>query len=931
MRLSGYHTQAITVILVLAAGFVPVAVCFWIGIQHVTAATAIRQGEHLSHLADIKKRQVQDYAAKLLADVQLLSLSAQRHVTKTTAPIEVLPAQVEVVPKPVSPPAETAHPPSSPPQGDGPAGALRDQILRLTTLFLQQQLDNVTLLADNKQLGSKLAGIDWIFRENKHQAGGAKWHQYAKTFTPKLDAFRKARKYHDLYLISTKGDIVYTSARGPELGANITDPGLKGSGLFNLFPHALKQPVLEDVSPYGYGDKHPAAFAGAPIRNGNQLIGIIALRFDFLEHFTSLISEHAGSNPGAIAVIGGDGGLRFNNQAWTQLPASLQTLQALPKMVTETPRGMIIPEGSTFQVSWDRFRVGQSEWTLLVILPVPPSTDPITPVFEPAQPVLTSAPPAPTVSATPPLVPAIPDKGGVEQMFGKNYLEITGYYDLFLVHPDGEVFHTAMGQGDYGTNLIRGPYADTSLGALFRHVMDTGKPALSDIAPYPPSRNEPAAFVAAPVMVDGKVAMVVALQQPLEKISNTLNPGSLMGPGGDIVLVGPDFRMRSDSFLTPQTHSIAASFRGTISDNGMDHRAVQQALAGQQGLMTTPLPHGGDHLTAYVPVAIGDVTWALLASGETAPPFATLFHAEWKFWTLMAGGIAWIVLLAILTARLGRHPWHRLEMIASQLATGHTETLQGEDWASWSKPMEPLRQVMERFFLQGDRLRTHNMKLTDMLNQFESHMNALLHTQGRIIAVETEDHLEALPEALLEALARWQQLPVPVPMPSNMAKDWETIIQKLADQLNLVRETAYQISLQAINATSLAARPSTKKITLIGSFQRIRDLSESIIHLANESHEISLSWKGTPTPSTQDMRPDEILSALLGRVREMLTWHIRLMESHKSLEELDWNAIRTLVVEIAKQGQKLQRIADSFPQQERYSPDGTPHPGTMER
>ncbi|MBF0133575.1 MAG: cache domain-containing protein [Magnetococcales bacterium] len=917
MRLSGFHTKAIAIIFVLAAGFVPVAVCFWVGVQHITASAATRQGEHLSHSADVKKKLLQDYRAKLLADAQLLSFFARRHIRETAAAPSLAeatqPVPVAIAPKPASPAATPPPPPSSsPPQGDEQAGTLRDDIRHLTSSFLQQQLDNVALLAGDERLGSKFAGIDWIFRESKRQTGGSRWQRYAKTFAPKLDTFRKEKKYDDLYLISTQGDIVYTSGRGPELGANIMDPGLKGSGLFNLFPHALKQPALEDGSPYGYGDKHPAVFAGAPIRNNGRLVGIIALRLNVQEHFASRIEKQADSTLGAIAVIGADGGLRFHNHAWAQLPASLQTLQALPKKVTDTSRGMLIPEGSQYQVAWDRFKVGQSEWTLLVIFPVIPKPDPIAPVVVPEPPAPTILPAA-TAHVTPPLDRAAADRGEIEKMFGKNYLEITGYYDLFLIHPDGVVFHTAMGQSDYGTHLMHGPYADTNLGILFRRVLETKEPALSDIAPYPPSRNEPAAFVAAPVVVDGKVAMVVALQHPLEKISNMLNPGSLMGSGGDIVLVGPDFRMRSDSFLTPQTHSITASFRGTVSENGMNTPAVQQALAGQRGLVTTPLPHGGVHVTAHIPVTMGDMTWALLASGETPPPFSDFMHAGQKFWALVAGCIAWVVLFAVLTTRLGRDPWRQLEMMANQLAKGHTEVLQDKDWIPWSKPMEPLRLVMERFFLQGERLHTHATKLMDLFHQFESHIKTLLQTQGKITAIETQDS----PEALLEALVRWQQLPAATPVPSTLAQEWGTIIQKLTEQMNLVRETAYQINLQSINATSLAARPSTKKITLIGSFQKIRDLSESVIHLANEGHEMSLSWRDKPPPPTQKVSLDEILTALLGRVREMLMLHIRLLENHKNMEQRDWNAVQTLVEEMVRQGQKLQRIADSFPQRDK--------------
>ena len=91
-----------------------------------------------------------------------------------------------------------------------------------------------------------------------------------------------------------------------------------------------------------------------------------------------------------------------------------------------------------------------------------------------------------------------------------------GYYDLFLINPDGYCFYTAAKEADYQTNLVNGKYSTSNLGKLVRQVMQTKKAGFADFEPYEPSNGDPASFIAQPVLDrQGNVELVVALQMPL--------------------------------------------------------------------------------------------------------------------------------------------------------------------------------------------------------------------------------------------------------------------------------------------------------------------------------------------------------------------------------------------------------------------------------
>ena len=150
------------------------------------------------------------------------------------------------------------------------------------------------------------------------------------------------------------------------------------------------------------------------------------------------------------------------------------------------------------------------------------------------------------------------DENG-EAFFNK-YQQMYGYYDLFLINPNGYCFFTAAKEADYQTNLVDGKYSNSNLGELVRDVLKTKQYGMGDFAPYAPSNNEPCAFVAQPVVHDGKVELVVALQLSLEAINNIMQQRDGMGETGETYLIGSDKLMRSDSFLDPANHSVKASF-----------------------------------------------------------------------------------------------------------------------------------------------------------------------------------------------------------------------------------------------------------------------------------------------------------------------------------------------------------------------------------
>ncbi|MBE9561935.1 MAG: GAF domain-containing protein, partial [Proteobacteria bacterium] len=214
-----------------------------------------------------------------------------------------------------------------------------------------------------------------------------------------------------------------------------------------------------------------------------------------------------------------------------------------------------------------------------------------------------------------------------QEDFFAQYINSYGYYDLFLIHPKGKIFYSVKHESDYLTNILTGKYADSHLGQLIKKVIKTRELGVSDFAPYVPSNNEPEAFIAQPLQHNDHIEFIVVLQFSDTAINNIMQQHAGMGNSGETYLVGGDKLMRSNSILDPINHSLTASFANP-SKGMVDTQASRLALAGKTGSGIIQDYRGKPVLSAYTPVNIEDITWALIAEIDQAEAFSAINKLE---------------------------------------------------------------------------------------------------------------------------------------------------------------------------------------------------------------------------------------------------------------------------------------------------------------
>ncbi|WP_198263579.1 methyl-accepting chemotaxis protein [sulfur-oxidizing endosymbiont of Gigantopelta aegis] len=229
----------------------------------------------------------------------------------------------------------------------------------------------------------------------------------------------------------------------------------------------------------------------------------------------------------------------------------------------------------------------------------------------------------------------------------RHYLQEFGYYDIFLVnHETGDIVYSVFKELDYSTSLIDGPYAKTGIGIAFAQANKITTPntaKLTDFAPYFPSYQDPASFIATPIFDQGKKIGILIFQMPIDAINGVMTHDKKwaevgLGESGETYLVGADQTMRSvgrflvddregylaaikSGDLDSETIKSIASKNTTIGLQPVQTLGVNDALAGNTDFKIFPDYRDISVLSAYAPINILGLKWAIMSEIDKEEAF----------------------------------------------------------------------------------------------------------------------------------------------------------------------------------------------------------------------------------------------------------------------------------------------------------------------
>ena len=245
----------------------------------------------------------------------------------------------------------------------------------------------------------------------------------------------------------------------------------------------------------------------------------------------------------------------------------------------------------------------------------------------------------------------------------RTLMQERAYSDVLLVNAAGDVVYSVAKNTDFVSNVLTDPTAAASgLGQAFAAAKDLGdgQAAFVDFSLYGPS-GAPQSFIAMPVYDKDENTGVMVLSISPATLSARVSGLSGLGLSGEVVVVGQDGLLRTESPRTEESDVLATALTSP---------AIEAAFAGraEEGLSTDY--RGAPMVVRAEPVSVHGVTWAVAAVQPEEEAYAAV--VEMRNMTILVGGIllAIAAVVGFFFARSISKPISRLTGTMESLADG---------------------------------------------------------------------------------------------------------------------------------------------------------------------------------------------------------------------------------------------------------------------
>ncbi|MDH5444922.1 MAG: methyl-accepting chemotaxis protein [Gammaproteobacteria bacterium] len=461
----------------------------------------------------------------------------------------------------------------------------------------------------------------------------------------------------------------------------------------------------------------------------------------------------------------------------------------------------------------------------------------------------------------------------------RDYLEKFGYYDIFLIdHKTGEIVYSVYKEADYATSLINGPYRNTNFARVFREAAAAGSNdfvKLIDFEPYAASYDAPASFIASPIFDHGgKKIGVLVFQMPVQKINDIMTSHGKwkdvgLGDSGESYIVADDFTLRSQSrFLLEDKEGYFKLMKEVGLDSGtLDKIKAQETAIGLQPIKTqgTKAAMNGKSnteifadyrdvpvLSAYRPLKIKDMKWAIMSEIDEAEAFAPIYYMRNMIVITALVVLAIVTFIAILFAKLViARPLNTMLAAADDLRMGDGDLTQrlpdfgkdelGQTARSFNGFIEKIQNVMLEVKTAVENMASASQQVSassQSLSQAASEQAASVE--------ETSASLEEMNASITQNTENARATDAIATTSSKQAEEGgkavaETVeaMKNIADKIGLIEDIAYKTNLLALNAAIEAARAGEHGKGFAVVADEVRKLAERSQTSAGEISELA--------------------------------------------------------------------------------------------
>ena len=385
----------------------------------------------------------------------------------------------------------------------------------------------------------------------------------------------------------------------------------------------------------------------------------------------------------------------------------------------------------------------------------------------------------------------------------RQYLQEFGYYDLFLISPEGRIVYSSYKQVDFGTSLLTGSYTDTNLARVVQEALKAGKTGIRDqvfmvdYEPYKPSYEQPSSFWASPVIKDGECIGAVVMKMSLERLATVMANDSGLGESGDSYLVGADYLLRSDSHKIKEL-SVEKSF---AENKKIKNEVIEAVLAGNTVARVFNNLSGKEALVAGKPVTVGGYTWALIDEIEMGEAMALVSHLRWSVTILsvISGVVVLIVSLYIAYSII--KPIDHMGATLKEIASGNGDLTKRLS----IKSNDEVGKASEAFNTFMDKLNGIIVSLAENANSLGKASDQLAHSSDSMATNTT-----GMDGKITNVAAAGEELSVNIQSMSQGAEQISTSAKEVANAVNDLKGSIEEVSSSCTKGARIAEEANVK-------------------------------------------------------------------------------------------------------------------------
>jgi len=360
----------------------------------------------------------------------------------------------------------------------------------------------------------------------------------------------------------------------------------------------------------------------------------------------------------------------------------------------------------------------------------------------------------------------------------KRAADTVGFYDINLMDAaTGDVVYTVAKETDFGSNMYNGAFTQSGFARAAKRALDPrngSKAVIEDYTAYTPSAFLPQMFAAVPIIADGQTIGVFVAQIDIRALNNLLTDdngwrSTGQGETGEVLLTGEDHLMRSqsrfmienpDQFLAQaQAYGLPTSIANQIRTLGTtilympnQSEVVEQSFRNKAGLAQYLDYRGVEVISAYGPVEVAGLRWAIASKQDLAEALAPAFRLKRDLLVAAAAAAIALTFLALVCAGLFMRPLRRvvvgMKAVSSGSSASRIKIRGNDDFAELARGYNGMADAIE----QRDKLLVKaEQEKSDLLRNMYPSGLGLRVSNGAEITAETVSNV-TVAVALIDGL-----------------------------------------------------------------------------------------------------------------------------------------------------------------------------------